>query len=92
MSFTSPNPKVFVHADHIREVDAHKTHVQVEEPAADDAAAIPSLFEALEEALWRGAEAEAEEATPRVGREALLGPGLDVDEVLHPVAGIELDT
>lgn len=79
---------VHVHADHIKEADAAHQHVQIQEPEPDDAAARPDLFEALEQALWQGPQADGAGAE---GREAQLAPGLDVAEVLHPVAGITLD-
>lgn len=72
---------VHVHADILEHMVPHEA--QVEEPAADDAAAVPRLFEELEEALWHP-EPEAPEA-PEAWALA------DTDEVLHPVAGIELD-
>jgi hypothetical protein len=74
---------VHVHADALTHAALAGGQGQILEPGRDDAAAVPRLFEDLEAQLWGGplTPAEAED----------LVAGADVNEVLHPVLGIELD-
>ena len=74
---------VHVHAEALTHDDLFRGHVQILEPSADDAAAMPRLFEALEAQLWGAWD------VPPQTEQAIAG--VDADEVLHPVSGIELD-
>jgi len=74
---------VHVHADAIAHHGQLTGPAQILRPRADDAAAVPQLFEDLEAQLW-GAPHNLAEAEDLVA-------GTDATEVLHPCLGIELD-
>lgn len=68
---------VHIHAEALTHDHLLQGPVQIDEPNPDDAAVVPEAFEDLEAQLW-------------CRRPASL-PAADAAEVLHPVAGIELD-
>jgi hypothetical protein len=75
MFSNKPMPLVYVHADAL----AHEE----ESPVAEDAATTPETFEKLEAELWQPHTQDDHNDVNAVVA--------DVDEVLYPVEGIELD-
>ena len=74
---------VHVHADALTHADRLRHQAQILGCGTDHAAVVPRLFEDLEAQRWGVPPAPAEADD--------LVAGAEVNEVLHPVGGIELD-
>ena len=75
--------KVFVHADALAHDIHGTTDGLVPEPAYDDNALEPGMFERLEAALWQ--------AHDELDSDDVAAVVADADEVLLPVIGVEFD-
>jgi hypothetical protein len=83
MFSNKPMPLVYVHADALAHEEESHAACQIQEPVAEDAATTPETFEKLEAELWQPHTQDDHNDV-----NAVVG---DVDEVLYPVEGIELD-